>query len=333
MKHIITTAAIMICLHGFAQQKIYVSTYYTQLYSINLTDCSYQYIGTSAYFSDIAVTADGRLWGLDGSALYQIDTLTAASTLMDTMWGAGNAMVELDDSTLLIAGGTQLYKVNVNTGEESFIGGTGYSSAGDLTWYDNYLYLIGGDTAGVRLIKIQLNSTNTAIVSSTPVSNTPIPGCYGAITAPFAGVPNLIVGFNGIDVYTICPFDATYKLLCPSIFPSISYEIQGAASVRLPIQSPLPGECILITSSNESLQYNFEINSNPVIDKFEIPNTNSKIRCVEVYGVRGEKVFQSDLIPSTSTLSVDVSFLNSEIFFVTVTDVNGNRVTKKLIKI
>lgn len=262
---------ILIYLQVFSQQKIYVNVAGPgeQIYSVDLTTCTAQPVGPSGnVFLDIAVTSDGRLWGISNFGnLHNIDTLSGTSTLVGNTGHYADALVELNDSTLLMIGGTyndSLFKVNIANASTTFIGNIGYSSAGDLIWYDNDLYLVVA--SGGLLIKIELNSTNTAIVSSAAVNTTanPLPICWGAITAPFKSDINEIVGFKGQDAYKICPFDASYQMLCASIIPVGPDQIYGAASVRLPIQNPVPTICKNITSINESSQsQSFEIYPNP----------------------------------------------------------------------
>lgn len=270
---------MLVCFQLFAQQKIYVSTNDAEeLYALDLANCTYQLLGPSGVqFYDIAVTPNGQLWGIaDPGYLYKVDTLTGAATFIGIMGFPGNALVELNDSTLLMAGGKNLYRVNVATGSATFIGVTGYLSAGDLTWYDNDLYLLSTVLGPRLLVKIQLNSTNTAIVSSNPINNTSnqIPVIYGAITAPFTSETNAIVGFSGRAAYKICPFNASYQILCDPIIPAAMYT-GGAASIRLPTQNPLPDSCGLYMAtaiSEFSSPESFQINPNPATTKIEIRN-------------------------------------------------------------
>ncbi len=137
---------MMLLIHPniFAQQKIYACTSGQQIYSVNLVNCSSQLIGPSGTdLYDIAVTSNGQIWGIASPGyLYKIDTLNGAATFIGVMGFNGNSLVDLNDSTLLMAGGSNLYKVNVGTAAATFIGTTGFYSDGDLTWYDNDLYIV-----------------------------------------------------------------------------------------------------------------------------------------------------------------------------------------------
>lgn len=328
--HLLLAMMMLVCFQLFAQQKIYVSTNNAEeLYTVDLATCSYQLLGPSGVqFLDIAVTSNGQLWGIaDPGYLYKVDTLNGAATFIGIMGFPGNALVELNDSTLLMAGGKNLYRVNVATGSATFIGVTGYLSAGDLTWYDNDLYLLSTYGAARLLVKIQLNSTNTVILSSNPVNNTSnqIPQIYGAITAPFTSETNAIVGFSGRAAYKICPFNASYQLLCDSIIPPLMY-VGGAASVRLPTQNPLPDSCGIYvpTAINEfSSLESFQINPNPATTKIVIRNLTADNYEVAIYDLTGKKIFQSQISDRTSQTDIDVSQLNVGVYVLQIHTTNS----------
>jgi hypothetical protein len=188
-------------------------------------------------FGDIAFTPDGKLWGFENGLLFRIDTTNAETTLVGIIAINGVSLVDLNDSVLLMESKDSLWEINVNNLKAINIGNIGYSASGDLTWYDNNLYM----TSGGLLIKIILNSANTNIISSNPINtiNTPIPECYGIATASFPGLENSIIGWSRQSSYKICPIDGTYQLLCNPTVVSVP----GAANIRLPIQNPLPTSC------------------------------------------------------------------------------------------
>lgn len=341
MKLFSATLLLILSLHAFAQQKIYLcasGTTTSKFWSVDLNNCTYQAIGgpITTTFSDIAVTGDGRLWAVCGFNLYQVDTLTGAYTLAAVTPPiiGSNGLVELNDSMLLMSAGTDLYKVNVTSGAATLIGSTGYGSAGDLTWYDNDLYLTAAN--GI-LVRIQLNSTFSAITSSTAVNtiSNPIPLCLGAITAP--GIPNMIIGFSGTNAYRICPFDASYQLLCSSLIPlGPGEEIFGAAAHRLPVQDPLPEACHIVTSVDEfSSSSGFKISPNPAYDQFTIyPGhlERSTIIKVDINDTSGRLILSRQTNDQEST-AFDISTLHSGIYFVNILDSEGNKLTRKLIKL
>ena len=70
---------------------------------------------------------------------------------------------------------------------------------------------------------------------------------------------------------------------------------------------------------------------NPATNEIRIESSEFKIQSVEIYNVLGEKVFQSQISNLKSQISLDISKLNSGIYFVSV-GTNEGKVVRKLIK-
>jgi len=245
MKSLITIVAIIaLRFQSFCQQPIFVNTNKGDLYSLNLTNCSSSLIGSTGHvFGDIAFTSDGQLWGIEGGYIYKIDRSNAVSTLIGyTGLNYINSLVSLNDATLLtVDRENNLYSISIYDASTHLLGNIGYGSSGDLTWYDNDLFM----TSDSLLIKIVFNNNFTEILSSSPVNKgvlliPPDYGFYGAVTAPFKNSSNLLIGFSGRDAYKICQIDGTFQLLCSGIVPDIIY---GGACITLAPQNPQPTTC------------------------------------------------------------------------------------------
>lgn len=241
-KIILSTGLILLAiLEGFSQQPaIYASISGGDLYSFDITNCTRRFIGsTNQGFGDLAFTEDGRLWGIGGGRLYHIDTATAFTTFIGNTIG-GVSLVGLDDSTLLIESGMKLYGIRTSDASYYYIDTIGYQATGDLTWYDDDLYMVTG--AGMTnggVIRIELNSTYTAITNVTLIGSS-MPSCEGAFTASFPGLYNSIVGFNGPNLVKICHINGTSEMLCPALNIGGT---PGGAAMRLPTQNPKPTRC------------------------------------------------------------------------------------------
>jgi hypothetical protein len=117
--------------------------------------------------SDIAFAPNGDLYGigfveidnLAPSTLYKIDPLTAAVTTIGLLGLDGaNALVFGVDGTLYTASSIDigLYSVNTSTGASSFLGTTGFASAGDLAFVNGNLYM---SSVNDDLILIDIDGT------------------------------------------------------------------------------------------------------------------------------------------------------------------------------
>ena len=238
MKNVITGLLLAICHNSFPQEPIFATISGGDLYSFNLETCTRTYKGATGYgFGDIAFTPNGELWGIVSGNLYHIDTTTAIATLIGSTGIGAVSLVGLNDTTLLADIGLNLYGINTNTATSYYIDHIGYQGAGDLTWYDDDLYIV--TTAG-QIVRITLNETYSSILSVVPIGSS-IPTCEGAVTASFIGDYNSIVGFHGPDLIKICQIDGTYQTLCPGLnFGGTP----GAAAIRLASQAPEPLSCI-----------------------------------------------------------------------------------------
>ncbi len=204
MKKLFTLLLLAIYFPAFSQQPVFATIGGGDLYSFDLAKCKRHFIGVTGYgFGDIAFTPNGRLWGIEGGMLYNIDTATANSTLIGNTEIGAVTLLGLNDTTLLAEFGDNLYSINVNTAASTYIDTIGYQAAGDLTWYDDDLYLL------TPLVKITMNSTYTDILSVTLINDT-VPTCEGAVTASFTGDFNSIVGFNGDNAIKICQLDGSH---------------------------------------------------------------------------------------------------------------------------
>jgi alpha-tubulin suppressor-like RCC1 family protein len=86
------------------------------------------------------------------------------------------------------------------------------------------------------------------------------------------------------------------------------------------------------TGINEIINKNYvEIFPNPTTNEFRIQNSELKIEKVEIYDAFGKR-HNSAFYILHSEFVVDVSQLPLGIYFITVTDGAGNKVTRKVVK-
>jgi len=322
MKNIFTLLFFLISLKGFSQQPIFATISGGDLYSFDLTNCTRHFIGSTGQgFGDIAFTTDGRLWGIISGQLYQIDTATANSTLVGATGVQSNNLVALNDSILLTEAGLKLYGINANNLSSYYIDTIGYGASGDLTWYDDDLYMI------TPLIKIVLNSSNSAIVSVTPISLT-VPTCEGAITASFSGDYNSIVGFNGPNLIKVCQIDGSHQSLCPALNLGGT---AGGASIRLATQVPQPTICHMPTSVDYLTSVNSKINlsQNPFSTQLTFTLAANEPTTVSLYDFLGQQILQQTF---TNATTINTEQLQAGIYFYELSNAKGTLKTGKLVK-
>jgi hypothetical protein len=305
-----------------AQNKLYVSNNHDLIYVIDpyQGNCDTTLIGQSNInlgTQDLALTTDGRLWTIDRQLmygpgyLYEIDTLTANATLVGPTIQlgiqVGPALVGFNDSTILAEAQAYLYSINTNTGSFDTVGFIGHQASGDLAWYDNNLYM----SSGTDLIRISVNINPLSISNVEVVNspNNPIPNhCFGMVNISIPGEMNQLLCLTLYDLYKICPLDASWEWFCSSQVPDA---IHGAASKRIPVQSPLPTGCGNITDiENQMLESSVLIRPNPFNEQATISvqgncgNCNLKFfdtqgRLVREQNLdRNESVFHKQDLPS-----------------------------------
>jgi hypothetical protein len=77
----------------------------------------------------------------------------------------------------------------------------------------------------------------------------------------------------------------------------------------------------------------FSLSPNPATNELTVQSSKSKVERIEMHNVVGEKAI--DLTPTLSKgeeVRVDVSGLREGIYFVTLTDENGNKAVRKVVK-
>jgi hypothetical protein len=149
--------------------------------------------------TDIAFDSSGKLYGVDGNALYQIDTTNAHVNRVGTVSLGDthiNSLVFASDGTLYAAS-NYLYTINTSTGATHFLGGgTGYLSSGDLAFINGNLYLSsrGSSDAPDNLVKIDTLNGHGSFVGSIGV-----PYVYGMATNNNVD----LYGVAGTSIYSI----------------------------------------------------------------------------------------------------------------------------------
>jgi hypothetical protein len=145
----------------------YVTDAGGNLATVNVANGQSTVIGNSGrVLTDIAFNGDNQLYGIDGNTLYRVDRTTAALTSVGSFGTFLNALTFGSDGTLYAAGGAGLYTLSTTTGAATLLGNTGFGSSGDLTFFNNTLYLSANDGTNDALVSLALpGGTGTRVGS------------------------------------------------------------------------------------------------------------------------------------------------------------------------
>jgi len=104
--------------------------------------------GADESITDLAITPDGRLFGISAESLYQVDPTTAAATFVAAVPGVLNVGLTFLPNGQLLATDKQggVREISPDSGAVTEIGkfGSGYGTAGDLVAVaDGTMYAIG----------------------------------------------------------------------------------------------------------------------------------------------------------------------------------------------
>lgn len=141
---------------------IYVSTGNNQLLTIDTTTQTTALIGnTGVQLFDIAFSPSGALFGVTSNSLFSVSSTTGASTLIGSLNVSFVNALGFDQAGVLYgAGGNSLFTIDTSTGLATSIGTGSFSSAGDLDFVGNTLYLSSDSSPNDNLVS--LNPANAA---------------------------------------------------------------------------------------------------------------------------------------------------------------------------
>lgn len=298
MKHLIIALLLMSSFRTVSQEPVFATIAGGDLYSFDLNTCTRTFIGSTGQgFGDIAFTPNGELWGIVSGNLYHIDPTTANATLVGNAGVGGVSLVGLNDTTLFTESGMKLYGINTNSADTFLIDWIGHSAAGDLTWYDDDLFMV---TSGGQIIRITFDNAYASIINVTPIGAS-IPTCEGAVTSTFIGDYNSIVGFNGPNLIKICQIDGTFEVLCPALNIGGT---PGAASIKLAIQNPMPNTCITTSVPETLTKSDFVIFPNPANTFIKISTSLQGRFSYSIYDAMG-RIVQSGTCDNDFTIPIE----------------------------
>lgn len=193
----ISMALVATSATALAGPTLWVSDDKGRLETIDVITGNTSLIGTMGIVMfDIAFSPSGQLYGIDGTALYSINSGTGAPTIIGGSGGGNiNSLVFGTDGTLYGAS-NGLYKFDVATGSRTQIGGTfagGASSSGDMAFVGGNLYL-----------STLSNPDRLQRISTTTGANTDIGSIgFGSVFGLASPNGSDLYGFSGTQVLSI----------------------------------------------------------------------------------------------------------------------------------
>jgi len=297
-----------------------------ELLKLDAINCDTMFIGIDSIgLGDIAITPDRRLYGIGGGYLYEIDTLnaqlTVVSHLNQTILSGINALVADSAGNLLTVAHDSLYQINRFTGQSVGLGYIGYNTAGDLTFYNDTLYLV---SSNLQLVKVILHPTVSALLIGTMNA----PNIYGINTICINSVETMIAsgGISGLysNLYLVNPTNANLTLLCDTIS---HYLISGAASIY-----DINGEggCSIISGVNANLFNNkVEVFPNPFTNNFTVTTSVTHPLEMILYDMASRGILRCQFVNSAT---INTEHIARGIYFYEVRDKNEIVKRGKLVK-
>lgn len=173
-----------------AQDKLYVVDGQELGYVDMLTYTYKKVVGLPTTFLDLAITPDGKFYGLGYGSIYEINPVTGDCRYVTVKQSfSGNALVSDRNGDLFVASSGILYKIEMKTGNVWPIDGLAYESGGDLCFSNGKLYLA---TAGNGLLEVTLSADRKRIVSKRYVGRLNVAGAVFSIGTNKYGICYLI---------------------------------------------------------------------------------------------------------------------------------------------
>lgn len=303
---------------GSAQlgNELFLSYSSFELQKLDIDDCNELQIVNSAFWSDIAITPDGTIYGIDFENLFMIDFVTGGGVYICNITSGGysvNSLVAVNNSTLLtVRNDGAIFRISV-TGIVTYIGNINMTPAGDITYYKGWYYVLTAFPSRLVRFKISTSIDNIYDFEIIGNVNTLYNEPWGLVTVGnvdcFSDDLQMIV-LEGYTVYQINPNDASTSVLCDSIHWSGA--VTGACSFA---------ETNFQTSFSDVKFPNIITpNYDGVNDVFEpLSLTNVQSYSVAIYNRWGNLIFFSDASMHWDGLNSDGKQVSDGTYFYLIT--------------
>lgn len=192
-----------------------------EIATVNPADGAVQLIGNAGVvLNDIAFGPGGRLFGVNGTGLYSVNTATGAASLVGDL-GAGDdgmgALAFAPDGVLYGASSAtdQLYEINTATGAATALSGNLPAPVGGDIVYDN----------GVLYMADANGSLDELTISGMSVTASVLFSLDGGVSGLAAGRNGVLYGAANDQLFLIDPSTGT-------VAPALSFTGQGLAAIE-----------------------------------------------------------------------------------------------------
>ncbi|EAS19414.1 hypothetical protein BBFL7_00881 [Flavobacteria bacterium BBFL7] len=274
---------------------------------------------TSSFFDIAQGDTDDTLYGIRNDELFLINVSNGSVTSLGTLNIVGftgnfrvDSLVKEGPGTLLgvhtnSPGG--LFRFDIASMTATFIGDTGFPSAGDLTYFNGNLYL-SADGNDLVLIDVA-NPSNSSLVGTIP-SVSGFNNVFGVVTIisanPCAINPTFeLVATGGNDTRFVDINTAQTTANCPNL---VSSDIFGAAEVASDVICSISLE---IEDSNGNAAPEYCQNANTILSTTADPLTPLGVYSYE-WSIQG----QAGVVGTSATLPININ--STTIYECTITD-------------
>ena len=189
-----------------SETKLYFNDSGNVLSTFDTSTGEFEVIGNlGVTLTDIAMSANGELYGISFGSLYRVDAGTAETKFVGNL--GRNDMNGLgfdDDGRLLATGylGSFIYEVNTETGKMASLGDFSARSSGDLTTHDGQTFV---STTSGSLVAVEFDSQGD-VVSTNVVSKS-----ISSVTYGLASLDGEFYSVVGSDLYSVNPTDGAFS--------------------------------------------------------------------------------------------------------------------------
>jgi gliding motility-associated-like protein len=308
-------------------QQFYVNTSVGTLYSVTLTGSTYTSQLMPSCFSNIySLAMSGSTMYLINSSgsLYKADIKNGAAvncTPLGTVMAGTSSCTINSQGVLYFANGTTLYKFDPKNPGTVILGNMPYSSAGDLVFYKNNLYMASG--LGIVLVN---QSNPAASTMYLPVPSATYGSIFGLVTAVINGkIKTFAFGSPGAST-NLVELDLDNRQIkgIAAIFPYVVYDAASPAETGNINQIKVTGinitqDCdifngakLQIVSKADTNQYTYVLNKTISNQTGSFSNLSPGNYSISIISASGDSKDTTAIVPdyTPATHPVKVTAIN-----------------------